>query len=53
MESRLKLLVIADDLTGGLDTGVQFALRGITSRTTQQPAFGKVLTPIPMGTIKN
>lgn len=28
----MKLLVIADDLTGGLDTGVQFALRGITSR---------------------
>lgn len=28
----MKLLVIADDLTGGLDTGVQFALRGIISR---------------------
>lgn len=28
----MKLLVIADDLTGGLDTGVQFALRGIASR---------------------
>lgn len=32
MENGMKLLVIADDLTGGLDTGVQFALRGITSR---------------------
>ncbi len=28
----MKLLVLADDLTGGLDTGVQFALRGIASR---------------------
>lgn len=32
IKAYMKLLVIADDLTGGLDTGVQFALRGISSR---------------------
>lgn len=28
----MKILVIADDLTGGLDTGVQFAARGIPAK---------------------
>ena len=37
----IKLLVIADDLTGALDTGVQFARQGISTRVTmdQNPDF--------------
>lgn len=31
-----KLLVIADDLTGALDTGVQFAKRGIAAKVVRQ-----------------
>ena len=29
-----KLLIVADDFTGGLDTGVQFARRGIAFQGT-------------------
>ena len=32
-----KLLIVADDLTGGLDTGVQFARQGITVRVVTDP----------------
>ena len=32
-----KLLVIADDFTGGLDTGVQFARQGIATRIMVHP----------------
>ena len=32
------LLIVADDLTGGLDTGVQFAKRGIKVRVFADPA---------------
>ena len=32
-----KLLVIADDFTGGLDTGVQFARQGIATRIMVNP----------------
>ena len=35
--TRTKLLVIADDFTGGLDTGVQFARQGITTRVMVNP----------------
>ena len=28
----VRLLIIADDFTGALDTGVQFATRGATTR---------------------
>lgn len=31
------LLIIADDFTGALDTGVQFAARGIRTRVTVAP----------------
>ena len=33
----IKLLVIADDFTGGLDTGVKFAARGIRTRVVTDP----------------
>ena len=33
----IKLLVIADDFTGGLDTGVQFAAKGIRTRVVTDP----------------
>ena len=33
----IKLLIIADDFTGGLDTGVQFAARGIRTRVVTDP----------------
>ena len=33
----MKLLVIADDFTGALDTGVQFAEQGITTHILYQP----------------
>lgn len=38
----IKLLVIADDLTGALDTGVQFARQGLLTLVTtdSEPAFG-------------
>ena len=32
-----KLLVVADDFTGGLDTGVQFARQGIATRVVVNP----------------
>lgn len=32
-----KLLIVADDLTGGLDTGVQFARQGIAVRVVTDP----------------
>ena len=32
-----KLLIIADDFTGGLDTGVKFAQRGINVRVILNP----------------
>ena len=32
-----KLLIVADDLTGGLDTGVQFARQGISTRVVVNP----------------
>ena len=34
----IKLLVIADDFTGGLDTGVQFAAHGIRTRVVTNPS---------------
>ena len=39
----VKLLIIADDFTGALDTGVQFAARGAVTRVVTDPAydFGK------------
>ncbi len=33
----IRLLIIADDFTGGLDTGVQFAARGIRTRVVTDP----------------
>lgn len=33
----IRLLIIADDFTGGLDTGVQFAERGIRTRVVTDP----------------
>ena len=35
----VKLLIIADDFTGALDTGVQFAARGAATRVVTDPAF--------------
>ena len=35
----LKLLIIADDFTGALDTGVQFAARGAATRVVTEPAY--------------
>lgn len=37
-EDSMKLLVIADDFTGALDTGVQFAGQGIPTQILHQPA---------------
>lgn len=34
----IKLLILADDFTGGLDTGVQFALRGVSTCVITDPA---------------
>lgn len=34
-----KLLIIADDFTGGLDTGVQFAARGAATRVVTDPDY--------------
>ena len=34
-----KLLVLADDFTGGLDTGAQFAAAGIPTVVTTNPAY--------------
>ena len=34
-----KLLMIADDFTGGLDTGVQFAARGAATRVVTDPDY--------------
>ena len=34
----IKLLILADDFTGGLDTGVQFASRGISTCVMTDPA---------------
>ena len=39
-----KLLIVADDLTGGLDTGVQFARQGITVRVIADPDPGGAWT---------
>ena len=36
-----KLLVVADDFTGGLDTGVQFARQGIATRVVVNPDADK------------
>lgn len=36
----VKLLIIADDFTGALDTGVHFAARGAVTRVVTDPAFG-------------
>ena len=36
-ETVIKLLIIADDFTGGLDTGVQFAAKGIRTRVVTDP----------------
>ena len=33
----IELLIVADDLTGGLDTGVQFAARGVATRVITDP----------------
>lgn len=35
----VKLLMIADDFTGALDTGVQFAVRGARTRVVTDPAY--------------
>lgn len=37
MEFKGRLLIIADDFTGALDTGVQFAARGIATRVITNP----------------
>lgn len=37
---RAKLLIIADDFTGGLDTGVKFAEAGISVRVIPEPVRG-------------
>lgn len=34
----VKLFIIADDFTGALDTGVQFATRGARTRVITDPA---------------
>ena len=33
----IKLIIVADDFTGGLDTGVQFAAKGISTRVVTNP----------------
>lgn len=35
----VKLLILADDFTGALDTGVQFAVRGAETRVVTDPAY--------------
>lgn len=35
----VKMLMIADDFTGALDTGVQFAVRGAETRVVTDPAY--------------
>ena len=35
----VKLLMIADDFTGALDTGVQFATRGAMTMVVTDPAY--------------
>ena len=35
----IKLLIIADDFTGALDTGVQFAARGAATRVVTDLAY--------------
>ena len=35
-----KLLIVADDFTGGLDTGVQFARQGVSTRVVTHPEAG-------------
>lgn len=35
----VKLLIIADDFTGALDTGVQFAARGAATRVVTDLAY--------------
>ena len=35
----VKLLMIADDFTGALDTGVQFATRGAMTMVLTDPAY--------------
>lgn len=35
----IRLLIIADDFTGALDTGVQFAARGARTRVVTDPAY--------------
>ena len=35
----VKLLMIADDFTGALDTGVQFAVRGARTCVVTDPAY--------------
>ena len=37
----VKLLVVADDFTGALDTGVQFAEKGIPTKILNQASIGK------------
>ena len=34
-----KLLILADDFTGALDTGVQFAVRGARTCVVTDPAY--------------
>ena len=38
-EQMVKLLIIADDFTGALDTGVQFAARGAATRVVTDLAY--------------
>lgn len=35
----IKFLMIADDFTGALDSGVQFAARGARTRVVTDPAY--------------
>ena len=37
-ENMIRLLILADDFTGGLDTGVQFASRGVSTCVITNPA---------------
>ena len=36
---KTKLLIVADDLTGGLDSGVQLAKQGISVKVFPEPAL--------------
>ena len=47
----LKLLIIADDLTGALDTGVQLARRGVDTQVLLYEGRGTVRNAVTAGTL--